>query len=48
MNETLETLNRLLEILGNVSLKDAVAWAEVEENAMQLRAEGHEGDPNEN
>lgn len=39
---TVETLRKLLEILGNVDLETAVLWAEVEENAQRLRAEGHE------
>lgn len=40
----LELLNKLLGILGNVTLAEAVAWAEVEENARALRAEGHEAE----
>lgn len=42
MNKTLEMLYKLMEILGNVTLKDAAAWAEVEANAQKLRDEGHE------
>jgi hypothetical protein len=42
MNETLELINRLIAILGNVTLEEAKTWAGVEENAAKLRAEGHE------
>jgi hypothetical protein len=41
MNEKLEFLRKLLTILGNVSLEEAVTWAEVEENAQMLLDEGH-------
>lgn len=43
MNEDILVLiNKLLEILGNVTLEEAKTWAEVEENAAALREEGHE------
>ena len=41
----LDVLNTLLRILGNVDLETAKTWAEVSENAEQLRAEGHENEP---
>lgn len=44
MNETIELLQKLLAILGNVDLETAVSWVQVEENAARLRAEGHEED----
>lgn len=41
--EELELINRIIAILGDaVSLADVKTWLEVEENARQLRAEGHE------
>lgn len=40
--ELLRTLQLLLQLLGNVTLEDAVTWARVKENAERLRAEGHE------
>ena len=46
MNENLELLRKLISILGNVSLEDAVTWLEVEENAANLLAEGHEENEN--
>lgn len=43
--EELELLNRLIAIIGDaVTLAEAKTWLEVEENARQLRAEGHEGE----
>ncbi|HEY8562811.1 MAG TPA: hypothetical protein VIL74_20705 [Pyrinomonadaceae bacterium] len=48
MNEKIEFLKQLISILGNVTLAEAVTWAEVEENARALRAEGHEGETDEN
>ncbi len=42
--ETLDLINKLLEILGNVTLETARDWAQVEENARRLREEGHEGE----
>ena len=42
MKETIELLQKLLEILGNVDLETAKSWVAVEENARQLLAEGHE------
>jgi hypothetical protein len=42
--ETIDLLNKLIEILGNVTLEEAIQWAQVEENARALRAEGHEGE----
>jgi hypothetical protein len=42
MEDILETINKLLAILGNVTLREAKTWAETEENARLLRAEGHD------
>jgi hypothetical protein len=44
--EYLDMINKLLEILGNVSLSEAKDWVAVKENAEALRAEGHENDLN--
>ena len=44
--EWLVLLNKLIEILGrNATLDEAKSWLEVEENAKQLRNEGHENEP---
>ena len=46
MEETLKYLRLLQTILGTgATLGEAVSWLEVEENARQLREEGHENDP---
>lgn len=39
-------LTRAFEILGNVTLAEAVEWATVEENARKLREEKNERDEN--
>lgn len=43
--ETLELINKLIAILGDVTLSEAKSFVEVKENAERLRAEGHENDP---
>lgn len=47
MKETLELLQKLLDILGNVDLETAKSWVEVEENSIALRNEGHENEETE-
>lgn len=42
----LEMLRKLLKILGDIKLSEAVTWLEVEVNAEALRAEGRESEPN--
>jgi triphosphoribosyl-dephospho-CoA synthetase len=42
MKEYLEMLNKLLTILGDVTISEAKTWVEVKANAEDLRAEGHE------
>lgn len=42
--EFLEQLRKVMQILGDVKLSEAVTWAEVKENAESLRAEGHDSD----
>lgn len=42
----LEIINALIKILGEATtLGQAADWIAVEENAQELRAEGHENDP---
>jgi hypothetical protein len=42
--EIILRLQQLLNLIGNVTLSEAVTWLEVEENAERLRKEGHEED----
>lgn len=39
MEKNLELLHRLIALIGNVTLAEAVTWAEVEENAQKLIGE---------
>jgi len=41
----LEIVNKLLTIVGDLSLSEAKTWLEVKANAEDLKAEGHEGEP---
>jgi hypothetical protein len=41
-NKIIQILNALITELGDVTLSEAVTWAQVEENAQKLLAEGHE------
>ncbi|HEY8560530.1 MAG TPA: hypothetical protein VIL74_09145 [Pyrinomonadaceae bacterium] len=45
--ETIEMIQKLIEILGNVDLATAKTWLETEDNARRLRMEGHEGETDE-
>lgn len=43
--KAIEIIQKLIGIIGaNVKLGDVVTWLEVQRNAEELRAEGHEGD----
>lgn len=44
MEEFIAKLKKLIEIAGNITLSEAVTWAEVKENAEALKAEGHDED----
>ncbi len=43
--KAIEIANKLLTILGDVKLSEAKTWLDVEKNAAELRAEGHEPTP---
>ncbi|MEO8647763.1 MAG: hypothetical protein ABI539_01215 [Acidobacteriota bacterium] len=48
MEELLKKINLLIALVGEaMTLGEAKTWLEVEENARQLRAEGHEEDTDE-
>ena len=44
MNDVINILEQLIDTQGDMSVREAITWLQVEENAQSLRAEGHEND----
>lgn len=42
MEKTIELIDTLIKLAGDVTLSEAKTWLQVEENAEALKAEGHE------
>lgn len=40
----IEIVRKLITIIGNVTLSEAVTWLEVKANAITLRQEGHDAE----